>query len=133
MLVVPDINVIVSGYLWSGPSSRIIEAARRGDVFLATDHNLLGQLREVLSRSRFASRLSALGLTVDAVIDDFAALAKIGPLVDSEHLTAPLRDGNVGCDEVMVNRESRQYRGEDPAIDIETLEELIVWMIRGWP
>lgn len=42
-------------------------------------------------------------------------------------------DGNLVTDEVIVNRELRQYRGKDPAMDVETLEELIEWMIRGWP
>lgn len=58
MRVVADTNVVVSGLLWHGPSRRILDLARAGTFELFTSTELLSELRDVLERPKFASRLS---------------------------------------------------------------------------
>ncbi len=77
MRVVADTNVVVSGLLWYGPSRRILDLARVGTLELFTSAELLGELRDVLGRQKFASRLARADVSVDTLVFGFGALARI--------------------------------------------------------
>lgn len=77
MRLVLDINIAVSGLLWSGPASRLIEAAaeRRIEVFVTT--RLLEQLRSVLAREKFRQRLLLKQTTIDRTAARFRAIVTV--------------------------------------------------------
>jgi putative PIN family toxin of toxin-antitoxin system len=56
--VVLDTNVLVSGLGWSGPSSRIVDAALAGRCTLITSHALIDELRRVVLYPKLASVFS---------------------------------------------------------------------------
>ncbi len=77
MRVVADTNVVVSGLLWHGNERRLLDAARDGFVELFTSKELLAELEDVLGRSKFAPRLIKHGLTVQFLVDEYAAFATL--------------------------------------------------------
>lgn len=77
MRVVADTNIVVSGLLWRGNPRRILDAARAGDIQLFTTPVLLTELEDVLSREKFAARLTAVGVTPHDLVLGYAALASV--------------------------------------------------------
>jgi putative PIN family toxin of toxin-antitoxin system len=77
MRVVADTNVVVSGLLWRGSPRRILNAARAGTLELFTSPELLGELWDVLTRAKFASRLRQGGVSPDELVLGYAALARL--------------------------------------------------------
>lgn len=77
MRVVLDTNVVVSALLWAGIPGELIHLARDGRVDMVTSAPLLAELTDVLERPRFAARVAASGLTIDQMVDGYAALAHL--------------------------------------------------------
>ncbi len=73
--VVPDTNIVVSGFLWRGNSRRILDVARDGIIELYTSPVLLAELKGVLIREKFASRLAASNVTAQELVSGYRALA----------------------------------------------------------
>lgn len=63
MRIVFDTNVVISGLLWSGSAQRALNLARDGIVVALATEAMLDELREVLSYTKLAKRLQALGKT----------------------------------------------------------------------
>ena len=57
MNVVPDTNTVVSGLLWQGAPRDVLALARAGEISLFTSPLLLAELRDVLKRPKFVTRL----------------------------------------------------------------------------
>ncbi|MBC7811370.1 MAG: putative toxin-antitoxin system toxin component, PIN family [Burkholderiales bacterium] len=77
MVVILDTNVVVSGLMWAGPPSKILEAARDEQIQLIATDVLIAELLDVLSRSKFERRLNAMGKTVEAFMTNYRALVKL--------------------------------------------------------
>ena len=76
MRAVLDTNVIVSGMIWGGSPRHLLDLARCGTVTLYTSAALLDELRDVLSREKFAARLAARNRTPDGIAQGYVALAR---------------------------------------------------------
>jgi putative PIN family toxin of toxin-antitoxin system len=77
MRLVLDTNVVVSGLLWRGTPRLLLESARERRVELFTSIPLLAELTETLRRSKFENKIAASLLTVDQIVDGYAALARL--------------------------------------------------------
>ena len=77
MRLVLDTNTSVSGLLWGSAPSRLIQAAETGKVDIVSSVALLTELRDVLSRDKFARRLAQRGFTPTRVFTDYVALVTI--------------------------------------------------------
>jgi putative PIN family toxin of toxin-antitoxin system len=77
MRVILDTNILVSGFLWSGPSRQILDAARQGEIQLFTTQVLLDELANVLRRDKFATRLKRAGVSSNTLVTGFKALANL--------------------------------------------------------
>jgi putative PIN family toxin of toxin-antitoxin system len=75
--VVADTNTIVSAFLWGGPPAAVLSAAREGRIALFTSPVLLAELEDVLSREKFATRITRVGSSVAQMLAGFRALAAI--------------------------------------------------------
>lgn len=75
--VVLDTNVVVSALLWGGTPRLFLLAGRRGKVELFSSLPLIVELTETLGRSKFAAKITASGLTIDQIVDGYAALVKV--------------------------------------------------------
>lgn len=77
MRVVVDTNIVVSAFLWGGNPRAILDAARRQDITLFTSAALIAELEDVLSREKFAQRVTQVGSSVTEMIGDYLALAHL--------------------------------------------------------
>lgn len=70
-----DTNIVASAMLWGGKPLRLLQAARdrRVDLFASTP--LLAELTDLLGRRKFEAKIVASGLSVDELVDRYAALA----------------------------------------------------------
>ena len=91
MRIVADINTIVSGILWFGPSSRVWAAMRAGQVRLFLTAALLESLAEVIARPKFRNKLREVGTSPDDLIE---GVRRIATVVEPTDIQAPpeLRD-----------------------------------------
>jgi len=77
VLVVLDTNTAVSGLLWGGPPREIIDAATADEIEIICADVLLDELRDVLSRPKFAERLWLRGVTASELLDGYRRLVRI--------------------------------------------------------
>lgn len=89
--LVIDTNTLVSGTLWSGPSSQLIDALEQGQASLVLSADLLAEFADVVSRERLSSRLATRKVTPTRLV---AQLARIAEFVSPAPMSCPptLRD-----------------------------------------
>jgi putative PIN family toxin of toxin-antitoxin system len=75
--LVLDTNTALSGLLWDGPPCRLVEAGEAGKVELCSSVALLTELRNVLSREKFAQPLARRGVDRTAIFSYYLALVTI--------------------------------------------------------
>src|SRR5215212_4021038 len=73
--VVADTNTVISGLLWHGSPRQVLDAARKNLITLYTSDELLVELRDVLSRTKFARLLAQHGTSSEELATEYAALA----------------------------------------------------------
>jgi putative PIN family toxin of toxin-antitoxin system len=72
--LVLDTSTAISGLLWQGTPSRLIDAARAGAVELCGSAPLLAELQGVLTREKFAAQLGRRQLAVADIFGGYTAL-----------------------------------------------------------
>jgi putative PIN family toxin of toxin-antitoxin system len=72
-----DTDLLVSGVIAAGLPRRLLDGAKAGEFELCTSEVLLAELLDVLSRERFAARLSLAGNTPQGIVDDLRRLAVV--------------------------------------------------------
>ncbi len=77
MRLVLDTNVVIAALLWEGNPRFLLDAAREGRVRLFTSIPLLDELTSVLERRKFEKKTAASGLSIDAIVDGYAALTEL--------------------------------------------------------
>lgn len=77
MRVVLDTNVVVSGFLWDGPPSDILDGAEKGVVSLFSSDTLFDELFDIVKRKKFAERLSETRYTPDTIIEEYRKVTHI--------------------------------------------------------
>ena len=77
MRLVLDTNVVASAVLWGGVPRLLLQAAREKRIDLFTSAALLAELTDILGRRKFDKKIAAATLTVDQLVDRYAALAAL--------------------------------------------------------
>jgi putative PIN family toxin of toxin-antitoxin system len=72
-----DTNVVASAMLWGGVPRILLQAARDKRIALFTSTVLLAELTDILSRRKFTRKIASSGLTLDQLVDGYAALTSI--------------------------------------------------------
>lgn len=72
-----DTNVVTSALLWGGKPRLLPDAARDKRIELFTSVALLAELTNILSRTKFATKIAASPLTIDQIVDAYAVLATV--------------------------------------------------------
>ena len=91
MKLVVDTNVLLSGTLWTGTASRLVDALLDGPATLCLSASVLAEFAEVIQRDKFRPRLEQRGRSVEAILSRFGAVAVV---VKPAAISAPatLRD-----------------------------------------
>jgi putative PIN family toxin of toxin-antitoxin system len=74
---VADTNTVVSAFLWGGAPAEVLAAARAQRLTLFTSAALIADLEDVLSREKFAARITQVGSTVAELLTGYRALAQL--------------------------------------------------------
>ncbi len=77
MRIVIDTNLLVSGLISDDLPRQLLNAAKAAEFEFCTSETLLDELLDVLSREKFAARISRSGLTPQGIVDDLRRLAVI--------------------------------------------------------
>lgn len=77
MRLVLDTNVVASALLWSGSPRALLQVAREQRIELFTSTPLLMELADILARAKFAAKVAASLLSVEALVERYAALATV--------------------------------------------------------
>lgn len=77
MRIVVDTNLLVSGVISAGLPRQLLDAAKAGVFQLCTSEVLLAELLEVLSRQKFAARLTQAKMTPAGFVDDLRKIAVV--------------------------------------------------------
>lgn len=72
-----DANVVISALFWGGEPRALLTAAHERRVQHVTSVLMLDELADVLLREKFAPKIRASGLEVDALIMRYAALCTV--------------------------------------------------------
>jgi uncharacterized protein len=81
--LVVDINVLVSGSLWKGNPSRLVDALLDGSATLCVSAPVMAEFEEVIQREKFQRRLELRSQSAKEIISRFRAAALIvdGPAI----------------------------------------------------
>lgn len=77
MRLVLDTNVVASAMLWGGNPKLLLQARREKRVELFTSVAMLAELTDILARPKFVKKIAASMLTVDQLVDGYAALTQV--------------------------------------------------------
>lgn len=135
MRVVLDTNVIVSGLLSpDGPPARLLQAALRGELSAVMDERMLAEAQEVLTRSRFATRIGPARAE-----DVLRALRAVGEVLDDvPSYTGPMRDESdrtflevaLAADALLVTGNRRDYP-TDAGVEVMTPAHAVRRLLAG--
>ena len=91
MRLVVDTNVLLSGTLWTGTASRLVDALLDGVATLCLSASVLAEFEEVIQREKFRARLEQRGRSAAAILSRFRTVAVV---VEPAAISAPaaLRD-----------------------------------------
>lgn len=77
MRVVADTNTVVSAFLWGGMLRALFAAARDQKITLLTSHVLIAELEEIITRAKFAKRLTLVRTSFEEIMGDYITLAQL--------------------------------------------------------
>ncbi|MFM9879397.1 MAG: putative toxin-antitoxin system toxin component, PIN family [Burkholderiaceae bacterium] len=77
MRLVLDTNVVASALLWGGVPRLLLQAGREKRIELFTSTAILAELTDILGRRKFGKKIAASALTIDQIVDRYAALADL--------------------------------------------------------
>ncbi|MEO8608477.1 MAG: putative toxin-antitoxin system toxin component, PIN family [Chloroflexota bacterium] len=79
MRVVFDTNIVISGRLWSGAPRHALSIIEAGQAKLLVSEPMVDELKDVLSRPKFASRLELVGKSAEQVVIDHLQFTEVIP------------------------------------------------------
>lgn len=123
-----DTNVIVSAFFWGGVPREVLDAARAKRLRLITTEAMIEELKDVISRPKFADRLAEIGETAESLIEnDYRALvevveaAKIEPVI----LAGPDDDAILAC--AVGGEADYIVSGDKHLLGLETYQTIKIW------
>ncbi len=102
MRVVLDINVLISGLLWLGPSHKILELVEERKVEFCITPSILEELSQVLKRAKFLRRIKNCLSSTEELIATLSKSALFFPDIDIPRIVKddPDDDKIIACAEV---------------------------------
>src|SRR6266487_916817 len=129
--LVIDTNTLVSDTLWSGPSSRLIDAVEQGRATLVMSAALLAEFGDVVGRDRLATRLALRDVTPAKLV---SRLARHAEFVSPTPIPLPpsLRDPKdlIVLAAAVAARADAIVTGDDDLISLKSFEGIPIMKAR---
>ena len=94
--VVLDTNTLISGLLWDGNESIVIEKAEKKEIKIFISYQMLEELEGVLKRKKFSKKLEGKKYTVEKAVAKIALIATlIEPNIDIDIIKEDPEDNRV--------------------------------------
>ena len=116
--LVLDTNVVASALLWGGSPRLLLQAARDKHVLLFTSMPLLAELTDILGRPKFGKKIEASLLTVDQLVDHYAALTTLVRPTPTPRI-APDPDDDVVIGTALAAKAGAIITGDKPLLTVE--------------
>lgn len=116
--LVLDTNVVASALLWGGTPRLLLQAARDKRVQLFTSTPLLAELTDILGRPKFGKKIEASLLTVDQLVDYYAALTTLVRPTPTPRI-APDPDDDVVIGTGLAAKADFIVTGDKPLLSVE--------------
>ena len=117
MRLVLDTNVVASALLWGGVPPLLLQAGREKRIELFTSAALLAELTDVLGRRKFDRKIAASTLTVDQLVDRYAALAGLVRPTPTPRI-APDPDDDVVIGTALAAKADLIVTGDKPLLSV---------------
>ncbi len=117
MRLVLDTNVVASAVLWGGVPRRLLQAGREKRVELFTSAALLAELTDILARPKFDKKIAASTLTIDQLVDRYAALAALVRPMPTPRI-APDPDDDVVIGTALAAKAGWVVTGDKPLLSV---------------
>ena len=117
MRLVLDTNVVASAVLWGGVPRLLLQAGRDKRVELFTSAALLAELTDILGRRKFDKKIAASTLTVDQLVDRYAALAALVRPTPTPRI-APDPDDDVVIGTALAAKADLVVSGDKPLLSV---------------
>ena len=117
MRLVLDTNVVASALLWGGVPLVLLQAGRDKRVELFTSLALLGELTDILGRRKFEKKIAASTLTIDQLVDRYAALAALVRPAPTPRI-APDPDDDVVIGTALAAKAELVITGDKPLLAV---------------
>ena len=117
MRLVLDTNVVASAVLWGGVPLLLLQAGREKRVDLFTSAALLAELTDILGRRKFDKKIAASTLTVDQLVDRYAALAALVRPTPTPRI-APDPDDDVVIGTALAAKADLIVTGDKPLLSV---------------
>lgn len=116
--LVLDTNVVASALLWGGSPRLLLQAARDKRVQLFTSTPLLAELTDILGRPKFGKKIEASLLSVDQLVDYYAALTTLVRPTPTPRI-APDPDDDVVIGTGLAAKADFIVTGDKPLLSID--------------
>ena len=129
MRVVFDTNTVVSAQFWFGAPRRALDAARADRFTLIVTETLIEELRDVLSRPKFKSRIATTGKDADTLVNEHVLLAEM--VQPAEIYSSLLRDADdlaiLAC--AVGGQADCIVSGDDHLLELEHYDNIPIWTV----
>lgn len=123
MRLVLDTNVVASAVLWGGMPRLLLQAGREKCVALYTSAPLLAELTDILGRRKFDKKIAASTLTVDQIVDRYAALTAMVRPTPTPRIT-PDPDDDVVIGTALAAMADLIVTGDKPLLSVAEYQSL---------
>ena len=117
MRLVLDTNVVASAVLWGGVPRLLLQTGREKRVELFTSAALLAELTDILGRRKFDKKIAASTMTVDQLVDRYAALAALVRPTPTPRI-APDPDDDVVVGTALAAKADLIVTGDKPLLSV---------------
>lgn len=121
--LVLDTKVVASAVLWGSLPRLLLQAGRERRVELFTSGALLAELTDILSRRKFDKKIAASTLTVDPLVDRYAALVALVRPAPTPRI-APDPDDDVVIGTALAAKADLIATGDKPLLSVAEYQGL---------
>jgi hypothetical protein len=119
--VVLDTNVVASGLLWGGTPWKLMQVVRETGTPLYSSLPLIAELKAILSREKFKSKVSESGDSLSGIVNSYIVVVELVNPADVEGL-APDPEDDVVIGTAIAAKANLLVTGDKALLEVRTFE-----------